>query len=426
MTATTDSPFLPAAPPHWVVNRFGRDIFVSGGQVDPRAEPWSSSILIAPNHIESGTGRLLGLETAAEQGADSGKYLAKAGQVLYSKIRPGLNKVTLAPLDCLCSADMYAIEPRSGVDARYLAYYMRSQPFHAYASVTADRVKMPKINREELAAAPWVRPPLSEQLAIADFLDEQTSRIDTLIGKQTQLITTLRERRSAVVEREIEKEASTTSGQRLKHITREVRQGWSPQCLSWPADGRETWAVLKAGAANAGRFRPEENKELPPEMKPRPETVVLRGDLVVSRANTRDLVGSAAVVNDEYPRLMLCDKLYAFRLDARHAVPTFVALRMGTRALRGMIEVSAGGTSPSMQNISREDLANLPMDLPAVRIQQETLRVIDVQTAGIDALVDKAEQHIALAKERRSALITAAVTGQIDVRTAGRATQGVA
>jgi type I restriction enzyme S subunit len=264
-------------------------------------------------------------------------------------------------------------------------------------------------------------PPLDEQQAIVDFLDEQTSRIDTLIDKQTQLITTLGERRSAVGENLVVGAQPATKGQRLKHVTVEVRQGWSPQCYSWPAPDYETWAVLKAGAANSGRFRPHENKELPADLEPRPETLVKRGDLVVSRANTRGLVGSAAVVTDDYPRLMLSDKLYAFRLDRSRALPQFVGAKLATRAIRGLIEVAAGGTSPSMQNISREDIGNLPMDLPTLDDQERILQELNERTSRIDGLIAKAEEHIALAKERRAALIIAAVTGQIDVRTAERA-----
>src|SRR5690349_22029077 len=144
--------------------------------------------LIAPNHIESGTGRILATETAAEQGADSGKYTVAGGQVVYSKIRPALNKVAIAPTDCLCSADMYAMTFTEQVDVRFAEYFMLARPFHTFAAVTSMRVKMPKINREDLADAPWLVPPTAEQRAIADFLDRETARIDTLIEEQQRLI----------------------------------------------------------------------------------------------------------------------------------------------------------------------------------------------------------------------------------------------
>ncbi|MFC7625566.1 restriction endonuclease subunit S [Microlunatus sp. GCM10028923] len=191
--------FLGAVPAHWIVSRFSREMEVNGGQVDPRDYPWVDMVLVAPNHIEAGTGRIIGRESAREQGADSGKYVAKAGQILYSKIRPALNKVTLATEDCLTSADMYAMSSRHGDDHRYLMYFLLARPFHTFATLTSLRVKMPKINREELGEAPFLRPPTEEQRRIAAYLDNQTAKLDVLITETERFIELARERRSALI-----------------------------------------------------------------------------------------------------------------------------------------------------------------------------------------------------------------------------------
>jgi type I restriction enzyme S subunit len=191
--------YLGAVPAHWIVSRFSREMDVNGGQVDPRDAPWADMVLVAPNHIESGTGRIVGRETAREQGADSGKYLADAGQILYSKIRPALNKVAVAAEDCLTSADMYAMSSRRGDDHRYLMYFMLACPFHSFATLTSLRVKMPKINRDELGEAPFLRPPVEEQRKIVAYLDQQTENIDTLIAETERFVEFARERRSALI-----------------------------------------------------------------------------------------------------------------------------------------------------------------------------------------------------------------------------------
>jgi type I restriction enzyme, S subunit len=191
--------YLGAVPAHWTVSRFSREMDVNGGQVDPRDDPWTDMVLVAPNHIESGTGRIVGRETAREQGADSGKYLADAGQILYSKIRPALNKVAVAAEDCLTSADMYAMSSRRGDDHRYLMYFMLARPFHSFATLTSLRVKMPKINRDELGEAPFLRPPVEEQRKIVAYLDEQTAKIDVLIAETERFIELARERRAALI-----------------------------------------------------------------------------------------------------------------------------------------------------------------------------------------------------------------------------------
>ena len=94
---------------------------------------------------------------------------------------------------------MYAISSRKGDDHRYLLYYMLARPFHTFATLTSQRVKMPKINREELGEAPWLRPPFDEQRRIVACLDEQTSKIDTLIAETERFIELARERRSALI-----------------------------------------------------------------------------------------------------------------------------------------------------------------------------------------------------------------------------------
>ena len=192
--------WLGEVPAHWTVSRFSRHVAINAGQVDPRVEPFSGMALIAPNHVESGTGRLLGIETAAEQGADSGKYEVCAGQIIYSKIRPNLSKAVIAPTDCLCSADMYGLAPDPNrFMIRFLLYAILSQPFTDYVVDSSMRVAMPKVNHDSLGAAPVWIPPLPEQAAIVAHVETRIAAIDELIAKSTDMIGTLREYRSALI-----------------------------------------------------------------------------------------------------------------------------------------------------------------------------------------------------------------------------------
>lgn len=303
---------------------------------------------------------------------------------------------------------------RDRVDPRFIGWFMLTATGQDQLNENAAGGTKMQLALDDIRGLRILTPPIEEQRRIAAYLDRETARIDTLIEEQQRLIEMLRERRRAAVEEAVSLIA--TSGPRLKHVIRSVRQGWSPQCYSWPADGVETWAVLKAGAANGGRFRPMENKELPEDEIPRPDIVVIRGDLIVSRANTRDLVGSAAVVEGKFPRLMLCDKLYAFSLDESRADSRFVAAVLGSRRWRDLIELAATGVSHSMLNVSQSDIVNLPMPLPPVDDQRRIVAHLDSETAKIDQLIAETERFIELARERRAALIAAAVAGQIDVR----------
>jgi type I restriction enzyme, S subunit len=348
------------------------------------------------------------------------RRLAHPRDTVVSTVRTYLRAIAMVPESSrrlVFSTGFAVLHPRGCVDPEFLSWYLQGDEFVSRIEANSTGVSYPAITASRLVSLDVRLPPFEVQQAIATFLDRETVQIDRIIAQQERLIELLHERRRSVVASLIVERPPQTVGLRLKHVMLDVRQGWSPQCYPWPADGVETWGILKAGAANGGIFRPEENKQLPESEAPRPELVVRSGDLVVSRANTRELLGSAAVVEREYPRLMLCDKLYAFSLDRRRADPRFVAFLLGTRRLRDLIEIEATGSSPSMQNISLREIVNLPMDLPGIDDQHRVLEAIDALTSKIDNLIAEAERFIELARERRSALITAAVTGQIDVRT---------
>jgi len=138
--------WLGEVPEHWSVCSFRRLVRIAEGQVDPRIYPYSVMPLIAPNHILSGTGVVVSLETAAEQGAESGKYICEKGAVIYSKIRPSLRKACIAPEDCLTSADMYPLQAMEGLIPEFLLYFLLSEQFSALAVVESERVAMPKVH----------------------------------------------------------------------------------------------------------------------------------------------------------------------------------------------------------------------------------------------------------------------------------------
>jgi len=191
--------WLGEVPVHWDVVTFQRCVYVQEGQVNPEEEPYRSMLLIAPNHVESGTGRLLYIETAHEQSAESGKYLCNAGDVIYSKIRPALRKVCIAPENCLCSADMYPLRGTSKLLNVFLKWFILSEPFSALAELESQRVAMPKINRESLKAVWLSVPSLEEQEAIDAFLNTETAKLDSLMDAASTAIRLLTERRSALV-----------------------------------------------------------------------------------------------------------------------------------------------------------------------------------------------------------------------------------
>ena len=192
--------WLGQVPEHWDVMKFNHCANIRNGQVDPTVKPYKGYILIAPNHIESGTGRLLELQTAEEQGADSGKYLCKKGEVIYSKIRPALAKACISPKDdVICSADMYPINGCETLANDFLVWFLLSDCFTRFAVNQADRVAMPKINRDALGECRIPIPPIEEQKEIISTIVYKIEKLDLLIATANKAIQFIQERRTALI-----------------------------------------------------------------------------------------------------------------------------------------------------------------------------------------------------------------------------------
>ena len=170
-TEWKEVPGIGTIPADWEVVRLGDVAEVASGQCDPKEPRFQKLLFVAPNDIESATGRLVTRRTVADARAISGKYRFDQYDVLYSKIRPYLNKVHVPNEPGLCSADMYPLRPLRALDRTYLALTLLSPKFTAYTRTCSDRTGIPKINRPDLLRYSLALPPLVEQLVIAVAFD---------------------------------------------------------------------------------------------------------------------------------------------------------------------------------------------------------------------------------------------------------------
>ena len=192
--------WLGQVPTHWKTRRLKFLAGISSGQVDPRLVEHREKFLIAPNHIASGRGELESLETAEAQGADSGKYLVRKGDVVYSKIRPHLRKAAISPIDGLCSADMYPLQVfESEIRSQFFLYLLLSEGVTRYTIDCSLRVAMPKINREALGQCLFAYPELPEQSAILDWICQATNGIDNAARHSGREIDLVREYRTRLI-----------------------------------------------------------------------------------------------------------------------------------------------------------------------------------------------------------------------------------
>lgn len=169
-----DGPF--PIPASWSWKAFGDVASVAANLVDP--QDWLDSPHIAPNNIESKTGRLLPFGTIGEDGVISQKHKFRPGHIIYSKIRPYLAKAVYVDFDGLCSADAYPIETE--LSAPYLHKWMISPAFTAIASESQGRTVLPKINKEALYRIPVPVPPKEEQELIASRLGKASMQMEKM------------------------------------------------------------------------------------------------------------------------------------------------------------------------------------------------------------------------------------------------------
>ena len=160
---------------NWPVVSFD-EIAIIDGNMTTDYEKYANYPHVGIDSIEKETGALTGYRTVAEDGVISGKYLFTPKHIIYSKIRPNLNKVALPNFNGLCSADSYPILPIEGKCNRiFLAYDMRSQFFLDYILQFCNRTNLPKVNRKEVSGFKTPLPPIELQNKFATFV-EQTDK----------------------------------------------------------------------------------------------------------------------------------------------------------------------------------------------------------------------------------------------------------
>ena len=202
-----EKPF--ALPKGWVWCRFQKIAEIASNLVNPY--DYYDFPHIAPNNIKKDTGKLLPYNTARDDEIISSKHLFSKGQLLYSKVRPQLNKVVFAPCEGLCSADMYPID--SYINSSYLQKIMLSGFFLNEVNKFDNRVKMPKINQNQLNSIIVPVAPLPEQKAIVAKVEKLLALCDQL---ETQI--THNQNHANALMQAVLKEAFTQTTEQTKPV----------------------------------------------------------------------------------------------------------------------------------------------------------------------------------------------------------------
>jgi type I restriction enzyme S subunit len=399
-------------------------------------DPTQDLLYVDISRVDSSKGILHKEEVTFGAAPSRARRIVRSGDVIISTVRTYLRAIAAiryAEENLIVSTGFAVIRPREQIDGTFVAYALRASYFVDRIVSESVGVSFPAINAGEIGCLPVVIPPKQEQHAIVKFLDGETAKTDALIALKERLLGCLQEKRSTLITRTVteglnpkvrkkypkveglEEMPSHWGVRRLKNVVSAIEQGWSPLCENRQASESE-WAVLKVGCVNGVEFDEAENKALPAGVQPRSEYEIHPGDILMSRANTRQLLASAALVKAVRPRLLLCDKLYRIRLRADVIAPAYLIYALASGISRFHFEREATGASGSMQNIAQEAIGNLALLIPPVEEQNRIVAFLDEQTEKLAELEGKVREGIERLEAFRNAIITSAVTGKIDIR----------
>lgn len=375
---------------------------------------------------ESGVG-VRDLSEGRAPGQDLDSYrTVKSGDLVVNKLWARFGAYGVSGDEGVISPAYWVLRlDASQVVPRYLHYLLRSEPYKA--EIGRISKNMPP-NGFELSWDQFRRlevplESLTQQRAIADFLDAETARIDFLIAKRQKMRVLLSARIASFHEQWFSVLARRYTAVPLRRFLATLEQGWSPVCEAVVAEPSE-WGVLKTSAVSSGRFIATENKRLPDDQPPDPRWRVSDGDLLMTRGSgSRTAVGQVSVACTDGRRLMLSDLVYRLRLTRGET--EFMAEVLRSPQVRSLIEQSIRTDAGQTLKIRGDDIRALPVPAVPIEFQSDITRELHVFRSDPSRALEASGRQIDLLRERRQALITAAVTGQIDVSTAsGRGVPG--
>ena len=390
--------WLGEVPSHWEVRRLKYSAPIRVSKLDRKPEEVT---YVGLEHIESWTGRLL-LNDQPES-VDSVVGSFGAGDVLFGKLRPYLAKSARPDFDGVATGEILALRPQSDCLQSYVMYCLLSEPYVRWIDVFTYGAKMPRVSPDQVAISSMPIPPIPEQRAIAAFLDWETAKIDALIAKKVRLIELLQEKRTALV-------------------SRAVTRGLDPNvpmkdsCVEWLGGIPAHWEVkrlMRAVTFQRGHDLPSDVREhgIVPVISSsgtyatHSKAIARAPGIVTGRYGT---IGNFYLTYEDY--WPLNTTLYSIDLHGNE--PRFLKSMLSHLSPLFLLYASKS----AVPGVDRNDLHEVHTVVPPIAEQCAIAVYLDRETAKIDSLVIKVNEAIEHFKELRAALISAAVTGKIDVR----------
>lgn len=380
--------------------------------------------------IESGTGRLIRASSETEVSVESPDQSTEAtgesltntfepGDVLFGKLRPYLAKAWVAEFAGRCTTELLVMEPRA-TESRFLRYVCLSRDFIDAVDASTFGSKMPRADWDFIGNMPIPMPNQTKQRAIADYLDRETAQLDALVATKEELLDLLAEKRRALVTRSITRGLDATVPVHDSGIPwlGEIPAHWGIERSRWLFRERDERSetgdeeLLTVSHLTGVTPRSEKDVNMFEAETTEGYKICLAGDLVINTlwawmgamgvSPLNGIVSPAYHVYEPGPRI------FPSYIDALVRMPLFA---------QEVIRYSKGVWSSRLR-LYPEGFFEVYLPVPPLDEQRAIVAYIAEEASKLDALQSAAERTITLLKERRAALIAAAVTGQIDVESA--------
>ncbi|MCC6896864.1 MAG: restriction endonuclease subunit S [Anaerolineae bacterium] len=319
----------------------------------------------------------------------------EAGQILYGSRRTYLRKVALADFDGICANTTFVIEAiPDRIWPELLPFIMQTESFTQHSILRSRGSTNPYVTWSDIARYEFPLPTLDEQRRIAEILWAVEDAIEAWLNSlekvnEVQVVI----RNSLVCDPRFDR---VRFGDYLDRIV----AGKSVVGVNEPAlDGE--YGVLKVSAVGEEGFIVEENKRLINSDDFIPEFGVCSNDLLITRANTTELVGRVCIVPQDYSNLMLSDKTLRLEVSNNVLSKVFLLEVLRSQEARNQLAALATGTSGSMKNISQGDIRSLKIPLP----DRSTQAVIDEKILAVQTQKRLLHEHLELFQRLKKALL---------------------
>lgn len=356
------------------------------------------------------------------------------GDILISRLGDPVGRSCIAPdlgVPMITSVDVTILRTGPDTDVRYVNFALSCRMNLDWISSLVRGSTRDRVSRSMLGSFRIPTPPLSEQVAIADFLDRETAEIDGFVGDQEALIGLLAERRAATISHAVTKGFDTTVPMKASGIEwygcipanweiKRIKQFVSVPVTDGPHETPElvdegvpfvSAEAIGSGVLNLEKIRgyisEDDDAKFARKYRPRRDDIYM----VKSGATT----GVVAIVDTDV-KFNIWSPLAAIRCD-ESAHPRFLLYAL--KSMQFQESVRLHWNYGTQQNIGMSVIENLPIVFPNIGMQEQISDRLDLEVGEIDAAIADAHKAILLSQERRAALISAAVTGKIDVRDHG-------